>query len=150
MEDLLDNPLVFFALFIAMWICIGFLISLIGGWHALSELYAADAGQFSGKRKYMQSAAMRWNTHYNNVLTIGADARGLYLGVLFLFRIGHPPLYIPWESVVISERRGWIFTYVVFDFKAVPGVRLMVSKKLGVQVSLEGRQSIGPSATHQG
>jgi hypothetical protein len=38
-------------------------------------------------------------------LTVGADPSGLYLSVMFLFRIGHPPLFLPWHEV--SVRRRW-------------------------------------------
>jgi hypothetical protein len=146
-QDWLDKPIVFVAIFVAFWIAIGYLISTIGGWRSLAALYATDAGQFTGTRWSMQSGAMRWTTHYNNVLTIGADSRGMYLAVMFLFRGGHPPLYIPWDGIEISERRGWIFSNVVFTFKSVPGVHLTVSKKLGLRVAREaGRPVAGEHA----
>lgn len=90
----------------------------------------------------MQSGIMRWTTRYGNVLTIGADSRGLYLAVLFLFRSGHPPLYIPWDGIEISERRGWMSPYVVFTFKSAAGVHLTVSKDLGLRVAREGGRAV--------
>jgi hypothetical protein len=35
---------------------------------------------------------------YNGVLRIAHDPFGLYLSVMFLFRVGHPPLFIPWSA----------------------------------------------------
>ena len=141
-QDWLAKPIIFVPAFAAFWIAIGYLISAMGGWQSLGARYADDAGRFAGQRWYMQSGAMRWTTHYNNVLTIGADSRGMYLAVLFLFRGGHPPLYIPWDEIEISEQKGWVFSYVVFTFKSVPGVNLRVSRKLGLRVAREGGRAV--------
>jgi hypothetical protein len=130
-------PLLFFPTFAALWIGITFLIGATGGWRTLSKTYAAT-NEFTGKRWHMQSGTMGGFARYNNILTIGADARGLYLAVFALFRPGHPPLFIPWEFVRIQERRGWVFTYVVFSFPASPGVELALFRKLGEQVAAAG------------
>ena len=141
-QDWLDKPIVFVFAFVAFWIAIGHLISMIGGWRSLAARYAGDAGQFTGRRWHMQSGAMRWTTRYGNVLTIGADSGRMYLAVMVLFRSGHPPLYIPWAEIEIAERRGWIFPYVVFTFKSEPGIYLTVSKKLGLQIAREGGRAV--------
>ena len=85
---------------------------------------------------------MRWGFHYDNVLTIGADSNGLYLSTFVLFRAGHPSLYIPWEGIEIQEEQGWIFSYIVFRFKALPDVYLRTALKLGAEVAHEGHQSV--------
>lgn len=36
---------------------------------------------------------------YRGVLTIHATPIGLFLSVMVLFRLGHPPLLIPWSAV---------------------------------------------------
>jgi hypothetical protein len=128
-------PFLFPLFFIGMWMAVGFFIALIGGWQSLAEKYGAGASEFAGQRWFMCSGAMRGSAHYNNVLTIGADARGLYLGVMFLFRFGHPPLYITWADITVTERKGWVFSYVEFTFKDVPGVHLTVARKLGVKIT---------------
>ena len=52
---------------------------------------------------------MRWGANYNNCLTIGVDTAGLYLSPLFFFRIGHPPLFIPWTEISLRGRRKILF-----------------------------------------
>jgi hypothetical protein len=52
---------------------------------------------------------MRGMTGYNGVLTLGSDAEGVYLGVMFLFRFAHPPLFIPWSDVAVEEPTRWFF-----------------------------------------
>lgn len=128
-------PILIFPAFVALWIGVIFLIALFGGWRSLAERYANGPGEFTGRRWHMQSGAMRGGARYNNILTVGADPRGLYLSILFLFRPGHSPLYIPWEHIEMRTRRGWMFSYVDFVFKAVPGVQLSVSPRLGEELA---------------
>jgi hypothetical protein len=52
---------------------------------------------------------MRWASHYGNCLTIGADTTGLMLSVLFPYRPGHPPLFIPWGEISLASRRDFLF-----------------------------------------
>lgn len=131
-------PLLFFPTFVVFWCGIVFLIGATGGWRKLGKRYARDAREFTGHRRVMQSGMMGGLARYNNILTVGADPRGLYLDVFGMFRPGHPPLYIPWEQVEMRERRGWIFTYVDFTFPAVPGVRLTLAKRLAEEVARAG------------
>lgn len=59
---------------------------------------------------HMRSGRMRLSARYSGVLTLGADAEGLYLGVIFLFRVGHPRLFIPWSDVraePVKKRLFW-------------------------------------------
>ena len=51
---------------------------------------------------------MRWLAHYNNVLTLGASQRGLYLASMFLFRFMHPPLLVPWSEIKVRRSKGWV------------------------------------------
>jgi len=131
-------PILVFPAFVALWIGVIFLIALIGGWRSLAERYASGPGEYTGARWHMRSGTMRGGARYNNILTVGADARGLYLSVLFLFRPGHSPLFIPWDQIEMRERRGWMFSYVDFVFKAVPGVQLTVSPRLAEELARAG------------
>ena len=63
-------------------------------------------------------------------LTVGADAKDLYLAVLFLFRIGHPPFFIPWTDISVTLTKRLVFTYLEFHFRRVPEVPLWVSERL--------------------
>ena len=52
---------------------------------------------------------MRWLTHYNNVLTVGADSEGLFLVPFFLFRVGHSPLFVPWPEINARKTKQLFF-----------------------------------------
>jgi hypothetical protein len=48
--------------------------------------------------------------NYHNVVKFGADETGLYMSVLLPFRIGHAPLFIPWDEIQVSTGvRGTFF-----------------------------------------
>jgi hypothetical protein len=56
---------------------------------------------------------MRGIGGYHNCLTVGANPDGLYLAALFLFRVGHPPLFVPRTDVSGMRRGKWfLFRYV--------------------------------------
>ena len=37
-------------------------------------------------------------------LTIGADGRGLSLGISSIFRFGYPELFVPWSAIVATQQ----------------------------------------------
>lgn len=84
--------------FVGAWAVLFTLISRAGGWALLAEQYRCQE-TFTGSRWCFQQAQMRWMVGYNNCLTVGADPRGLFVSILFPFRIAHPPLFIPWRDI---------------------------------------------------
>jgi hypothetical protein len=55
---------------------------------------------------------MRFSSNYNGVLTVGADASGLFMVPMFIFRLGHPPLLVPWFEI-FTQRKKRFFMDVV-------------------------------------
>jgi hypothetical protein len=120
--------------FIVLWICVCQLISVSGGWRTLSRDYRANSG-FEGKKIWLKSARLRHWTNYNNCLVLGSNKYGLYLAVLPIFRVGHPPLFIPWMDISTEEgsRRLW-GDFVKFEFAKQPGVPVVFRKKLAARI----------------
>ena len=113
------NPVVLGITFcVIAWIMMFHLTSHGGGWATLAEQYRASE-TFTGDRWTFESARMRWLIGYNHCLTIGADPRGLYLSMYFLFRIAHPSLFIPWRDVSFVSRK----------FLLVKGVELRLGRE---------------------
>lgn len=105
----------------ALWIGITTLIGRAGGWTLLGREYAAR-DPMPEERWRFQTAFLRDNTAYRNALTVAADYRGLYLAPFFIFRAGHPPLFIPWGDISIAGREQNFGSWVVFRFARVPSV----------------------------
>jgi len=115
---------------VALWTTVGFLISRISGWALLAERFRTDS-RFPGPTWGWQSARMRWGCNYNNCLTIGSDPSGLYLSMMFLFRIGSPALLVPWPEVIVWRRRTVLFfQFVEFRLGREEQVPFMIRKKL--------------------
>lgn len=145
MERGLAWPL-FLMFFAGLWISVSLLLSWIGGWAALARSYPL-ATEFDGRRWRFRSVVVRHAnplryTGYGSCVTLGANVRGLYLAVFPLFRIGHPPLFIPWADVRIAKHAGLFFSYLDFRFLRAEGVRLRLSWRLGVEVATAGRLAV--------
>jgi hypothetical protein len=120
--------------FILLWICVCQLISTAGGWRILGRDYRA-AAPFDGKKLWFKSAGMRYWTNYNNCLIVGANKYGLYLAVLPIFRVGHPPLFIPWTDISTeSTKRRLLPDVVKLSFAKQPDVPVIFSKKFAARI----------------
>jgi hypothetical protein len=60
--------------------------------------------------------------------------------VLFLFRVGHPLLCIPWTEIKIAETKflWWRFTHLTLgnEEKISMGISTRMARKLGIQERL--------------
>lgn len=109
MQDFLNKyPLALIPLFILFWCAILCLIAALGGWMTLAQRFRLTS-TFSGATWGFQSARMRWSCRYGNCISVGADATGLKLSILFLFRPGHPPLFVPWSEISVAKRWRFLF-----------------------------------------
>lgn len=120
---------IFFPFFVGMWCFISFLISRLGGWNRLADIYPAD-GSGLGERYGRQSAKVGW-ANYGSVLTIWTSESGIRLSVQLLFRLFHPPIFIPWDAVFnATSRRILWFEYVAFDVGSPRIATMQLSRKV--------------------
>ena len=82
----------------------------MGGWHLLAQRFRTDS-EFEGTVYQWFYATMRWGVHYNGALKVGGNVEGLYVAAIFLFRMGHPPLFIPWSEISVEKSR-WLNLFV--------------------------------------
>jgi|SRR5690349_10184328 len=133
-------PLMFLALFpllfVGIWSGVVLLLSWIGGWRALAGSYRADQ-PFTGEQFRARVGWMR-GSRYRGVLTLGADSMGLSLSVFPLFRMGHPPLFIPWSDISFSKDRYGFFEGVRLRFSKVPSASLLIPTELAARVFSKG------------
>jgi hypothetical protein len=97
--------------FAFMWVGISVAIAFASGWRQLARRFATarppEGDLFRFVSGSFSSNGWFFPTGYGNCLTVAASAAGLRISVLFLLRIMHPPLLIPWsaiESVVLQEQ----------------------------------------------
>ncbi|GMU01178.1 hypothetical protein KH5H1_52980 [Corallococcus caeni] len=90
-----------------MFVLVTFLLSRMGGWSRLARDYRLDKGGGFPSRYFVSGGVGL--VSYRSCLIVGGDARGLYLAVLLPFRVGHPPLCIPWADLQDRVRERWFF-----------------------------------------
>jgi hypothetical protein len=131
------HPAVFLAIIpiylLFQWLLVSTIISFVGGWFSLSKVYRIRV-PFDGAKWGGQSGRMRGLANYNNVLTVGASQRGLYLASMFLFRFMHPPLLVPWTEIKVRRSNGWVFEYVTFTMGHELAIPLRIREKLAAKL----------------
>ena len=125
--------LVLFA--VSMWMGVGYSIGLVSGWHELARAYRCP--RFAGARWKFQSGQMRLLMNAHNVLVIDVDQQGLYLATILLFRVGFPPLRIPWQDISVKPGKLLFLNYVEFRFRQAPAVFLQLSTDLAKKMAAE-------------
>jgi hypothetical protein len=73
------------------------------GWTALAAKYRSN-DVIAGTRVGMISAAVN-TANYKNSLVLKYNDEGMYLRPVFVFRLFHPPVFIPWREIVeVNEK----------------------------------------------
>jgi hypothetical protein len=102
-------PLPFFPFLILAPIAIA-IISLLGGWFALSRRYPSDA-PLHGRKFAMQSAFIgAFGGSYSRILDITVGDEGFSLVPMFLFRFLHPSITIRWRDVADCRRSRFLLS----------------------------------------
>ena len=108
--------------FCTIWIVACIMISFMSGWWSLSRRYRAESTPSTTVN--WASGTFRRIVGYHNVLRITSNAEGLYLSVIKPFRLGHPPLFIPWSEVDIRPEKSFLFlrrrTFLFDRTKRIP------------------------------
>jgi hypothetical protein len=135
-----NDPRYLFISFLALWIGVEIGVAQIGGWGELSRFYRSS-NPFDGRRWHFRSGRMRMMMSYKNCLTVGSSPEGLYLAVFFLFRIGHPPLFVPWQDISVKTGKLLLWEWTEFRFRQAPRVWLRLYRGLSGELKAEAGTS---------
>lgn len=100
--------------FVALWCFVNWMLAQLGGWARLAEKYPGSPTP-TGTKFCGQSGRVGY-ARYNGILTIHTSPEGLHVAVMILFRIGHPPMLIPWTEIHGATMRRFLFWKTV-DFE---------------------------------
>ncbi len=90
------NP-AFLLLIPLAWCCISFAMSRLSGWVRLAQQYPATTEATGGEVARMRTGRIGVINYYS-CLTFRATEEGLHIAVTPLLRLGHPPMFIPWDE----------------------------------------------------
>jgi hypothetical protein len=135
-----------FLLFVALfWVGSVSLMSLTGGWHRLASRFR-DSAAAQGETLPFVSMYLRTGglpVGYRGCVNVTITPRGMRLSILILFRLLHPPMFIPWTAVesVRPEDFGSL-RYIAVVIRGSP-TRLLFTEAVGrkVQEAFEARYS---------
>ncbi len=100
--------------FVLIWGGVIWLLSWLSGWQRLALYYRASAPPQGQPASPLW--AMLGPVSHRGTLTVQAAPEGLYLSVMVLFRLGHPPLLIPWSAVRGGGApQGFLTKWLTFD-----------------------------------
>ena len=110
------------ALFPVFWVLICWLLAR-RGWGRLVP-YFHTAQQPPGPQFWLGLATVG-GVSYKNAIRASVSPQGLRLSVLFLFRVGHPPLLIPWAALgPLHPETSWWLTFSTTTIGLPTGERL--------------------------
>ncbi len=93
------------------WVVICVLLSRLSGWWRLSNQFS-DADFAADESAWFRSASLS-GIQYSSCLNFAVNDRGLRMSVIFPFRIGHPPVVIPWSAMHAIEAENKLFSHRV-------------------------------------
>jgi hypothetical protein len=124
--------------FLVVWTLTCNLISLLG-WSDLARQHSAFSPA-TGTRFSGQSITIGKLGNYNGCITIHTSESGMHLAVFPIFRIGHPPLYLPWSVVrLLKTQQGLFGQRFLYDI-GTPRIR-RISVRADVHQAIQLQQS---------
>lgn len=130
--------------FLGAWALACLLISSLSGWWILASRFSTlqqPSGEIKTAGPFFYVIYLRLWTHYSSVVRVTAANDALYLSVLFLFRIGHPPLRIPWSEIQFSTTKRFLRRYMVLTLGTNEQIPLRISQRMARNLGLTERFS---------
>jgi hypothetical protein len=121
--DPFASPAIFPFFFIALWLAVGAILSILSRWTELAGRFPA-AAQPSGTTLGGQVVSVGV-VGENNVTYLTVSPEGLYLRSHFLFRFMRRPVLVPWTEVrYVSERKTLWWRSYMFDLGGITTIRV--------------------------
>ena len=132
----------FAVFFVAVWCGSCFLVSVIAGWFALARRFrqqSAPYGEIKTAGPFFYGVYMRFWSHYSSVIRLTAASDALYVSVVFLLRIGHPPLRIPWDEIKLGRAKRFFRTYIVLTLGNEEKIPMRISQRMARNLGILDR-----------
>ncbi len=118
----LSSLLGFVVLFVSIWCFVCWLISTISGWNRIADAFP-DRSQERLHRKTISGYV--GIARYKNCLLISCSEEGFHLSVWPIFRLAHPPMFVPWNAIHDAQIKKDFFRHNVWMQIGMPVVGTM-------------------------
>ena len=112
-----------------------------GFWERHLAAHYAAAMPAAGPRFRFRSAKSGV-IRYNHCLNFAIAPNGLHIWLLPPFRLGSPPLLVPWTDISARPVRELLFGCIALSFARAPGVRMRIATRLGEQIAAASRGAL--------
>jgi hypothetical protein len=120
------------AAWLLFWCAVVMLIARFG-WRRLAAAYPGDRAIYEGPRFRMQSVGLKRWVSYSGCVTFTVERDGLLMEVLWLFRPGHAPVFLPWSELDVTyDHRRFLKTRLV-----IPVAELRPRREPGVPITIK-------------
>lgn len=141
-------PLIVCAFVVGIFCAVCFLSSLLTGWHALAKRFRAESEPYGVTKSagpFPYTVYTRWLSHYSFIIRMTAAEDGLYLSVIFLLRVGHPPLRVPWNEVQIQRTKWFWQRFILLTLGTQERIPMRISERMAGNLGLLERIDEGLS-----
>lgn len=141
-ESYLATPLGIAILFAILWCASCYLISFSSGWFALSRRFKKRSepyGEIHNAGPFFYTVYMRFWCHFTCLISLTAASDALYASILFPFRIGHPPLRIPWDEIRFGRTQYFFRNYIVLTLGDQEKIPLRISLRMAGNLGILDR-----------
>jgi hypothetical protein len=116
--------------FVGMFILVLFILSRRGWIDLASHFGYSD--YFSGDRIGLTSASIN-GVNYNNCLLVKVNEQGIYFKPVFVFRLFHKPILVPWSEIKSIRDKKVLFINLKELVIGEPAIALLQMKPLTVE-----------------
>ena len=117
-------------LFAGMFVLVIYVLSRRGWSDLVSKYQYMDV--FTGERVGIISASIN-GVNYSKCLLLQYNSHGIYLKPVFIFRLFHPPVVIPWKEIKAVRDKKMLFVTVKELVVGDPAVAIIQMKPATVE-----------------
>jgi hypothetical protein len=124
---------------LAVFCFVSFLSSVLSGWHTLSKRFRAESEPYGVTRSagpFPYTVYTRYLSHYSFIIRMTAAEDALYLSVLLILRIGHPPLRIPWNEIQLSKTTYFMRPLILLTLGEQERIPMRISESMAGKLGI--------------
>lgn len=125
-----------------VWVAICVTLSRLSGWSRLAKQFS-DADFIADESAWFRSASLS-GIQYSSCLNFAVSGHGMRMSVILPFRIGHPPIVIPWSAMHHVEAENKLFSHRVKVSMGTPtAMRAALPGWVRYRMPMEMRPEVG-------